>query len=191
MEEAQGLELVARGGGIRRGHFPTADGHSDVRLDKYSGLIDPSGAQTLGRALAQRAADVGADVVIVWQDLEDVVLGFVVAGELGRSLVRAYNDDGLVGHAPELGYGRRALFVSDRLRDARAVRAVSALLEARGGTLVGVAALLNGVPLDGISTMSLFQVSPQTYPVDQCPLCQAEVPLEINSHGGGALYGVH
>lgn len=191
MEEAQGLELVARGGGIRRGHFPTADGHTNLRLDHYNGLIDPAGAQTLGRSLAQRVADLGADVVVVWQDLEDVVLGFVVAAELGRSLVRAYNDDGLVGHAPELGYGRRALLVTDRVRDTRPIQAVGALLDTRGGTLVGVASLLNGIALEGVSTINLFQVAPRTYPVDNCPLCQDEMPLETNSRAGSALYGVH
>src|SRR5947209_18088375 len=107
MDEAQGTELLARGGGLRRGHFPTAEGHTDLRLDKYNGLIDPSGARLLGQALAGSVADAGADVIIVWQDVEDIVLGFVVAAELGRSLVRAYNDDGLVGHTPELGHCRR------------------------------------------------------------------------------------
>lgn len=187
MEQAQGLELLERGGALRRGHFQEANGHADLRLEKYDGLIDPTGAKVLGEALAQRLSHTGANVVVVWHDLEDLVLGFVVAGELGCGLVRAYNADGLVGHSPELRSGARAILVTDQVRDASVVRAIRALLDTRGGALVGVGALVDQGLVEGADITSVIPVAAQVYLPADCPLCRQGVPLESAAWARSAI----
>ena len=44
---------------------------------KYNGLADPSGAEDLARALAERLRSLDISAVVVWEDPEDVVLGHV------------------------------------------------------------------------------------------------------------------
>jgi orotate phosphoribosyltransferase len=190
VEAIDTLGLLERGGALRRGHFQQASGHTDLIFEKYSGLVDPAGARTLGGALARRLVDFRANVVVVWQDVEDLVLGFVVAGEIGCGLVRAYNADGLVGHSPDLPTSARALLVTDCVRNPNAVRAVRALLEARGGALLGVGALADGEPVEGVAAVSLVQVPTRTFPPESCPLCQQGIPLHEAGRGGSARDGI-
>src|SRR5438876_10409934 len=99
MQEADAWAALERGGAVHHGHFAEADRHADLRISKYSGLLDPSGAEALAGALAQRLASNGATLVLVWEDVEDVVLGHVVGRQLGVPVLRTFNADGLVGHA--------------------------------------------------------------------------------------------
>jgi adenine/guanine phosphoribosyltransferase-like PRPP-binding protein len=128
--------LIAAGG-MRPG-----DAADDAALpSKYNGLADPAGAEQLGRLIAEQARPLQPSVVLVWEDPEDIVLGHVVARELGVRAVRAWNADGLVGQSSPLHAGDRALLVLDAVRDPRAVRAVQAVVDRDGGTLVGTAVL--------------------------------------------------
>jgi adenine/guanine phosphoribosyltransferase-like PRPP-binding protein len=119
------------------GGMATADGTPA----KYNALADPAGAEDLARRLAEQARNLNPTVVVVWEDPEDIVLGHVVARELGVRAVRAWNADGLVGQSSPLHAGDRALLVLDAVRDPRAVRAVQAVVDRDGGTLVGTAVL--------------------------------------------------
>src|SRR5881275_3142805 len=117
MEEADVWAALERGGAVQRGHFAEGAGHTDLRLGKYNGLLDPAGAEALAGALAEPLADSGATLVVVWEDVEDVVLGHVVARRLGVPVLRTFNADGLVGHSGPLPSGVRAILVADSLRD--------------------------------------------------------------------------
>lgn len=191
MEQREGLEVLVRGGAVRRGHFQEPNGHADLRLEKYNGLIDPAGTTAVATALAEHFSGAGADVVLVWQDLEDLVLGFAVASRLGCGLVRAYNADGLVGHAPELAAGCRAILVTDQVRDANVVRAVRTLLEVRSSALLAVGALVDAGPVEDVSVTSLLRIAPTVYPPATCPLCQQGVPLDPTARVRSGADGIH
>jgi len=114
-------------------------------LPKYSGSRDPAGAERLGAALAEAVAAVGTprpDLVVVWQDPEDLVLGHVVARELGTAVVRFVDLDGLVGHEGSLPRNASAVVVTDAVRDPAVVRAIAAVLDRAGGSVVAVAGLV-------------------------------------------------
>jgi hypothetical protein len=101
----------------------------------------------LAARLAEQLAGCGATLVVVWEDVEDIVLGFVVGRELGVPVLRTFNADGLVGHAGPLPTGARAVLVTDCVRDPVSVRAIRALLERSSGSLLGVAAFADaGLP---------------------------------------------
>ena len=127
----------------------------DPRLGKYNPLLDPRGAEALAEALTERLSESGATLVVVWEDVEDVVLGYAVGRLLGVPVLRTFNADGLVGQSGPLPLGARGLLVTDCLRNPVAPRAVRALLESNAGSLLGVAALVDAGLGDGPLLASL------------------------------------
>jgi adenine/guanine phosphoribosyltransferase-like PRPP-binding protein len=142
MNEEEVWSALQRGGVVQR-TLVKDDGDREIQLSKYHTLHDPPSAERLASALATQLADSGATLVVVWEDIEDIVLGFVVGRQLGVPVLRTYNADGLVGHAEPLPPVARAVLVTDCVRDVVAVRAIQALLERASGTLLGVAALVD------------------------------------------------
>jgi adenine/guanine phosphoribosyltransferase-like PRPP-binding protein len=142
MDSQHVWSALERGGAILLGNPASAESPADLRLAKYNGLLDPPGAEALGSALGERLGDREIGLVVVWEEVEDVVLGFVVAQRLSVPVLRTFNADGLVGHAGQVPRGARAVLITDCLRAPLAARAVRALLESVGGELVGLAALV-------------------------------------------------
>jgi adenine/guanine phosphoribosyltransferase-like PRPP-binding protein len=131
---------------------PTAGrSERDDALPAYNGLLDPPGVEQLGIELAARARELDPSVVLIWERPEDVALAHVVGRELGVSVVRAYDADGLVGHGPGIEAGSRVLLVADAVRDGHVVRAARALAEQLEGSLVGTAVLLATPALDEVA----------------------------------------
>ena len=143
MDEAEIWAALERGGATRQERVDEREGRVELRITKYNGLLDPTGAEALVGLLAERVAERGADLVVVWEDVEDLVLGFVLGRRLGVPVLRTFNADGLVGHAGPLPRGARAILVTDSVRDQVALRAARALLERSGGALLGVATLVD------------------------------------------------
>lgn len=113
-----------------------------VQQAKYSGLVDPAGAEHLGRELAARLASVRPDVLLVWQDVEDVVLGYVVARALDVAMIRAYDAEGIVACSGEIPRQARAVAVTDAVRDPTVMRALRSVVERSGGELVAIGTLV-------------------------------------------------
>jgi hypothetical protein len=107
-------------------------------VGSFRPLSDPAGADALGVMLAERARELSPDIVIVGEGAKDLLLGFVVARELGRPLVRCLNLEGLVGAVGDIPEGARAIFVADKIRHSGFVYAVGNLVDREGGELVGV-----------------------------------------------------
>jgi adenine/guanine phosphoribosyltransferase-like PRPP-binding protein len=156
MTEAEIWAALERGGLMRVARAAEGGaGPVDPRLGKYNPLLDPRGAEALAEALAGRLAGQGADLVVVWEDVEDVVLGFAVGRRLDVPVLRTFNADGLVGQSGPLPHGARGLLVTDCLRSPLAPRAVRALLESSQGSLLGVAALVDAGVAEGPLLASL------------------------------------
>lgn len=113
-----------------------------VRWSKYDPTADPEGAQRLGRLLADRLSGIAPTVVVVWQDVEDVVLGFLVARSLGTSMVRARDAEGIVEMCGQVAPGARAVVVTDLVREPSTIHALDGVVTQFGGTLVGIGTLV-------------------------------------------------
>ncbi len=135
--------LLERGGVRQSDLARTHPDQAEVRVPKYNGLVDPPGAEDLGRRLAEQARALAPTVVLLWEDPEDVVLGHIVARELGVPAARGYNADGLVGLVGSLPAAGRVLLLADAFRDPTAVRALRALVHQQGGEVAGTAVLLD------------------------------------------------
>lgn len=151
LDEATVSELLRRGtratsassgGSSQEGADKGQMARQLVREGKYSGLADPAGAELLGRELARRLAPVRPDVLLVWQDVEDVVLGYVVARALDVSMIRAYDAEGIVACSGEIRQEARAIAVTDAVRDPTVMRALRSVVERSGGELVAVGTLV-------------------------------------------------
>ncbi len=119
-----------------------------VLVGRYHGILDPAATDRLGVLLADKARALDPGVVVVGEGANDLVLGFVVARELGLPLVRVLNLEGLVGASGALPVNPRAVFVADRVHKIAFATAVLNLVEREGGELAGVASLVvTNVPL--------------------------------------------
>ena len=117
-------------------------------MGRYHGTVDPAGTDQLGVLLAEKARTVGANLIVVGEGANDLVLGFVVARELGVPLVRVLNLEGLVGASGVVPPHPMGAFVADRVHKREFVTAVRNLLDREGGELVAVASLVtSSVPV--------------------------------------------
>jgi adenine/guanine phosphoribosyltransferase-like PRPP-binding protein len=110
-----------------------------VRLvGRFNGPSDPPGVDALGVMLAERAKTLDPDVVIVGEGVKDLLIGFVVARELKRQLVRCLDLEGLVGTVGDIPEGARVVFVADKIRSSGFVYALRSLVTREGGELLAV-----------------------------------------------------
>jgi hypothetical protein len=114
-----------------------------ARVSTYDALRDPQGAARLGALLAERARLAGPGVVVVWEDLTDAILGFLVAHNLGVPVVRVRDADGLAEPDATFPHRSRAVLVGDAFAGDHEVLAIVALLELYGGVLAAVVPLVD------------------------------------------------
>jgi adenine/guanine phosphoribosyltransferase-like PRPP-binding protein len=144
MDSATIWQILAAGGLPRpiTSADPVESGESARLLPKFDGLADPAGTERLGQLLARHAASLGADTVLLWEDPLDIVLGYIVARELGVNALRAQNQEGLLELLGRMRAGARVLLMTDAVREPTLVRALSRLVEMHRGQLVGTAVLV-------------------------------------------------
>ena len=127
-------------------------------VGSFHPLANPVAVDALGVMLAERARDLDPDVVVVGEGAKDLLLGFVVARELNRPLVRCLNLEGLVGAVGTIARDARGIFVADKVRKSGFVHAVSNLMDREGGQLVAVVSFVTAdapempVPWRGLVT---------------------------------------
>ncbi len=163
MSDGEIWQLLERGG--LRVEMPAGDGSAEgeengpPRVTKYNGLLDPGGAERLGILLAERAREAHPDLVMVWEDVEDAVLAFVVGRELGVPVIRVVNADGLAESTGEFPPNPKAVLVGDAFTVAQAVAAVSALLDQHGGELAAAVSLVDvgarGLPVPLVALVAV------------------------------------
>jgi adenine/guanine phosphoribosyltransferase-like PRPP-binding protein len=135
-------EILRNGGlGVERSEDEADEGYRIV--GSFRPLSDPAGVDALGVMLAERARELDPDIVIVGEGAKDLLIGFVVARELERPLVRCLNLEGLVGAVGDIPEGSRAIFVADKIRNSGFVYAVGNLADREGGELVAVVSFVS------------------------------------------------
>lgn len=147
--------MTASGGLIVTGEDAATYSEPDLRMvmtemrggnADLSGLRSPAEVEDLGMALTGKIRDAIAsdiDVVLTWEELDDVLLGHVVAREVGARLALSYLDEGIVELAEPLPPGARVALVSRAFTQVNSVRAAAAAVGHFGAALV-IAACLRG-----------------------------------------------
>jgi len=178
MTDRETLDLYEATGALLHGHFRLTSGlHSDVYLQSALVLQHPSHAASLGGALASRFRGDAAQTV-----LAPAIGGILVAHEVARALgARALfteREDGVMRlrRGFTLAQGERCLVVEDVMTTGGSIREVVGCVEALGGVVAGVGALIDrsgGAAHFSVKHASLATVKATTWKAEDCPLCRA------------------
>ena len=188
------LTLVPR----RQGHFLLESGHhGDLWLDLDALFLHPS-------ALAPHVSALAAALV---KRKVDAVCGPLTGGAFAAHMVAADLDCGFcytervvqpgVEGTKSVEYrlptavrpavaGKRVAVIDDAINAGSAVRGTLAALRSAGAVPVAIAALLDLAPdrvdppaFDGLPLVALSSLTARLWTQAECPLCSAQVPLEI------------
>jgi len=176
--DREALDLYEATGALLHGHFRLTSGlHSDVYLQSALVLQHPVHAASLGEALAARFRDDSVQTV-----LAPAIGGILVAHEVARALgARALfteREDGVMRlrRGFVLASGERCLVVEDVMTTGGSIREVVACVDALGGVVVGVGALIDrsgGAAHFPLKRAVLATVKATTWKPEECPLCGA------------------
>jgi orotate phosphoribosyltransferase len=177
-------ELLWATGALWEGHFLLSSGLHSSRYIQCARLLQyPWHAETVGRALAEKVRDLSVDVVV-----GPALGGILVAHELGRALgVRALFAEREGGKlALRRGFfiapGERVLLAEDVVTTGGSTLETAEVVASFGGTVVAAACIVDrrgpGAKDLPFPLFALLRLELETYPPEECPLCQAGIPLE-------------
>ena len=176
------LDLFRRSGALLEGHFRLTSGlHSPGYLQCALVLQHPPHAEALGRAIAERARDLRATLVLS-PALGGVVIGHEVARALGVRAIFAERQDGALTlrRGFIIGESDRVLVVEDVLTTGGSTRETMQVARAAGGEVVGAAAIVDrsgGAARFDVPFAALLEIALPTYEPDTCPLCVQGRPV--------------
>lgn len=178
------LSLYRDAGAYLEGHFLLASGrHSEAFLQSTTLFQFPQHVEAVGAALAETFADVDAAFVI-GPAMGGVVLAHTVARALGTRALFAEKDNRgqmMLREAFEVVPGERFIAVEDVMTTGGSLKKAIAAAEARGGVCVGVGCVIDRGLAEfsaGLEPRALARLDISTYPPDNCPLCDQNIPLE-------------
>ncbi len=184
LTEAEFLELLRRTGALLEGHFLLSSGLHSPRYVQCARLLQhPALAARVGRALAERARELGPVEAVVGPALG----GIIVAHELARALsVRGMFAERVGGRLTlrrgfGIAPGESCLIAEDVVTTGRSSWEIAELVAACGGRVVGVACLVDRRPEAAalsLPLVSLVKLKLEAFPPAECPLCRRGVPLE-------------
>jgi orotate phosphoribosyltransferase len=176
------LTLFRRSGALLDGHFRLSSGlHSTGYLQCALVLQHPHDAEALGSAIADRARDLKATVVLS-PALGGVVIGQEVGRALGVRAIFAERQDGalMLRRGFTLSNDDRVLVVEDVLTTGGSTRETMKVAAEAGGRVVGAASIVDrsgGAVRFDVPFAALLDVSLPTYQPDECPLCAQGLPV--------------
>lgn len=175
-------QLFINTGAIMDGHFLLTSGlHSPLYVEKFQVLQYPQHTETLCKELAARFVEQKVEVVV-----GPITGGILLAHEVGKALgTRALftereNGQMALRRGFQIQPGERVLVVEDIVTTGGSIQEVIDVVRALGGEVVGVGMLVNrssGKAQFDVPAVALLELEVQTYQPEQCPLCQASVPM--------------
>lgn len=138
----------------------------EVSPAKINLLSQPAVAERVGSMLAEQIADRNIDVVLSWDESEDVVLAHIVGREIGSRTVQAYKSGGILFLTDGIASGEKVLLVSDTFRSPHDLLGPIGLVHSVGAEIVLVAAIVSSPHLvdiqsDDIDTTALALPDPE------------------------------
>ena len=182
MQERDLLNLMTELGALHQGHFLLSSGlHSDTYFQCARILQFPELARELGAAIAERFEGETFDLVVS-PALGGILIGHEVARALGRRFVFTERKNGVMTlrRGFTLQQSEKALVVEDVVTRGTSVREVAVAVEAAGGIVAGLAAIIDRTGGDAdlpVPLQALARVTVATYDPAACPLCQRGDPV--------------
>lgn len=182
MTQEEVLSLVRECGALLEGHFLLTSGlHSDRYFEKFTILQHPALTERLCRALAERFAADGVEVV-VGPAVGGILLAHEVAKHLGTRALFTEREGGRMGlrRGFAVAPGEKVLIVEDVVTTGGSVQEVLDVVAEAGGEPVGVAYLVDrsGGRVDfGVRAEALLRLDVEAHSPENCPMCRDGVPL--------------
>lgn len=176
--------LLEESGALRHGHFQLSSGlHSSAYVQCALLLEQPARARRVGSALAVKLGAYRPDAVVS-PALGGLIVGFTTAGALDVPFRFTEREEGRMELRRGFGVrpGERLAVVEDVVTTGKSTRETVAVLEALGGEVVAVGAILDrssqggtgeeeGEPRFGVPFEVLTSLDLPTFPAESCPLC--------------------
>ncbi len=173
------LEEFRKVGAIQQGHFVLSSGlHSDTYVQCARVLERPEVAGLLCRELAGKWPE-GAGVV-AGPAYGGIILSYEIARALGARAIFFERVNGQFELRRGFGLepGDRVLVAEDVVTTGGSAREVVELVKAQGGTVIGVASLVDRRPEESEDLRALIRLSPPLWKPEECPKCRNGEPIE-------------
>jgi orotate phosphoribosyltransferase len=175
MTEADVLQVFRDTGALLSGHFILRSGrHSRHYFQCALALQQMPVVERLGAALANSVRQLGA-VTVIAPALGGLVIGQEVARQLRLRFIFAEKVDGRLElrRGFRIAPGEKVLVVEDVITQGGRVRETLAIVRERGGTVVGVAMLVDrsggAADLGDLPCFSLLRLRVETFAPDELP----------------------
>lgn len=182
MDKEKILELFKLTGALQRGHFRLTSGlHSPEYFQCARVLQYPQYNELLCGEIARHFHDWRVDLVIA-----PAIGGIMVGQEVARQMrVRGVfaereNKDMSLRRGFEVKQGDRVLVCEDVVTTGGSVQEVIDLVKGAGGTVVGVASIVDRTvkPVNfGADFFYLLKMEVPVYQPEACPLCKENIPI--------------
>jgi len=181
MTSEEALQLFRDTGALLEGHFILRSGrHSRQYFQCALALQQMPVVERFGAALADRVRALDVATVIS-PALGGLVIGQEVARQLRRRFIFAEKEEGrlVLRRGFQIAPAEQLLVVEDVITQGGRVRETMDIVRAHGGTVAGVAALVDrsGGTVDlGVPLFSLVQITIETFAPDALPPDLAALP---------------
>lgn len=182
MDGEEMMELLLESGVLVKGHFLLTSGrHSGQYLQIAQAFAHPKLSEKLAVELSKRFCDENVDIVI-GPALGGVILSYEVARQMDAISIYCERVNGRMKLRRGFGVqpGQRVLIVEDVVSTGASLNETIELVQEAGGHIVGIGVIidrtLGGVDF-GIRMESIIELDLESYPVDECPMCQNGEPL--------------
>lgn len=168
---------------IKQGHYLRLSGrHADCYVQCARLFEDADTAQLIGRALAERSQNWGADLVLS-AAMGGILPGFETARALGLRSVYCEKRSGalVLRRGFVLPEGARVLIIEDEVYTGQSVMEMREIVGALHARVAGIACIVDKsggtIPFTE-PFAALKTIQAHSYPASACPLCEQNVPLE-------------
>jgi orotate phosphoribosyltransferase len=169
-------------GALLEGHFQLTSGlHSTVYLQCARVLQFPEKAETFGRAIAEKFAEAGIQLVAS-PAIGGIVIGHEVARALGARFIWTEREGGemTLRRGFTVSPGEKTLVVEDVITTGGSTRETIEALKRAGAEVVGAASIIDrsggsvevGVPRVALATLRVLSVEPSI-----CEACESGEPV--------------
>lgn len=134
-----------------------------VDTDTYGPTVNTGGSpryvEVLGRALAEALRESNAETLVVWSTPDEAVLAQAVALQLGATVRRASEVEGILTLDEPIAQGQRAALLATEWKG-RWLEKLRQLVLGSGGELVAAAAVVGSDALDAVTGLAAVALVP-------------------------------
>jgi orotate phosphoribosyltransferase len=183
------IDRFLEAGVLVKGHFLMTSGrHSDMLLQIAQAFGHHECSEMLARELAERFRNERVDLVI-GPALGGVILSYEVGRQLGVASVYCERENGrmVLRRGFAIKRKQRVLIVEDVVTTGASLNETIELVADKGGIVVGIGVVVDrtlGVVDFGVRLERIVEIDIAAYPADECPLCEANIPLSKQSTSG-------